>query len=180
MAGEWLVMSVPDGGPEGDVTVRVPVGVADIGGFGVGYLVGLLGLAGAVALAVRGTAAVRPNARVVGLGLAAAVLAVLIAAAFTLDDSARLGFYGTGDRLRTEYGRGLVSAFVATLLLAAALQRSGRQDAREPDPDGEPATAGHGQPVPARRRSQEENLPPAPADLTVQPTMPFARPEQPR
>jgi hypothetical protein len=179
MIGEWLVMTVPNEGPEG-TAVRVPLGVGEIGGFGVGYLVGLLGLAGAVALAVRGTTTVRPNARVLGLGLAAASLALLVAAAFSLGDSAQRSFYATADGFRVEYGRGLVSAFVAILLLAAAVQRSGRQGERESDPDGEPTTAENGQSVPARRRSRDEDLPPAPADLTVEPTAPFARPDPPR
>src|SRR5688500_18735832 len=74
LVGEWLVMTVPGGGPEGDTPVRVPGGVADVGGFGVGYLVGLLALVVGVALALRGTTAVRHNARVAGLALAVALL----------------------------------------------------------------------------------------------------------
>ncbi|PWU60664.1 hypothetical protein DLE60_09770, partial [Micromonospora globispora] len=45
LIGEWLVMTVPNGGPEGNTTIQVPGGVAGVGGFGVAYLVGLLGLA---------------------------------------------------------------------------------------------------------------------------------------
>ncbi|MFG2056260.1 hypothetical protein ACGFI9_19780 [Micromonospora sp. NPDC048930] len=178
LVGEWLVMTVPNGGPDGNSPIRVPVGVADVGGFGVGYLVGLLGLAVAAALALRGTTAVRQNARVAGLGLAAAVLAVLTAAAFSLDDSSqRTLFYSSADGFRVEYGRGLVSAFVATALLAAALHLSGRAFDPAPEPDGDPGTADGGRPAPGRRRSREDELPPAPADLTVEPTVPFAHPD---
>ncbi|MCW3840263.1 hypothetical protein ONA70_09155 [Micromonospora yasonensis] len=181
LVGEWLVMTVPNGGPEGNTAVRVPGGVAEVGGFGVAYLVGLLGLAGAVALALRGSAAIRHNARVAGLGLALAMLAVLTAAAFSLDDTGQHTlFFSAQDGFRVEYGRGLVSAFVATGLLAAALHLSGRAVDPAPESDGEPVAAENGQPVPARRRSREDPLPPAPADLTVAPTAPFARPEQPR
>lgn len=180
LVGEWLVMTVPNGGAAGDTPIRVPGGVADVGGFGVAYLVGLLGLAVAVALALRGTPAVRQNARVAGLGLAAALLAVLTAAAFSLDDSGqRTLFYSSEDGFRVDYGRGLVSGFVAVVLLAGALHLAGRAVGRGPDPDAEPGTAESGRPVPARRRSREDELPPEPADLTVEPTVPFARPEQP-
>ncbi|MFR9774560.1 hypothetical protein ACL02O_00680 [Micromonospora sp. MS34] len=181
LVGEWLVMTVPNGGPDGTTPIRIPGGVSEVGGFGVGYLVGLLGLAGAVALALRGTAAVRQNARVAGVGLAAAVLAVLTAAALSLDDAGqRTLFYPSVEGFRVEYGRGLVSAFVAVVLLAAALYLSGRAIDPEPDRDGEPGAAENGRPVPGRPRTREGELPPAPADLTVAPTAPFARPEPPR
>ncbi|MFC4149316.1 hypothetical protein ACFO0M_23965 [Micromonospora mangrovi] len=190
LVGEWLVMTVPNGGPEGNTPIRVPAGVSDVAGFGVGYLVGLLGLAVAVALALcGGTAAVRRNARVAGLGLAAAVLAVLAATALSLDDSGqRTLFYSSEEGFRVEYGRGLVTAFLATALLAAALHLSGRSavDPAESAPDGEPDDRPEGArgiepPVPDRRRRgrRADDRPPAPADLTVQPTVPFARPEPP-
>ncbi|SCE71042.1 hypothetical protein GA0074695_0488 [Micromonospora viridifaciens] len=192
LIGEWLVMTLPNGGPEGSTTIRVPGGVADVGGFGVAYLVGLLGLACAVALALRGAGPVRQNARVAGIGLSAATLVVLIAAALSLGESGqRTLFYGPEDGFRVDHGRGLVTAFVATVLLAAALYLSGREAGERLDPDGE-ATAGgrldpdgeagttrpeRGRPGRGRRRSGEDDLPPAPADLTVEPTAPFLRPQ---
>ncbi|WP_319459236.1 hypothetical protein [Micromonospora sp. RTP1Z1] len=186
LIGEWLVMTVPNGGPEGNTSIRVPGGVADVGGFGVGYLVGLLGLTAAVALALRGTPPVRSNARVAGLALAVAVLAVLTATAFSLHDTGqRTLFYSSDAGFRVDYGRGLVTAFLATVLLAAALHLSGRtgptpatgsgagpEAATEP----EPGPLGRGR---RRERARTDDLPPAPADLTVQPTVPFARPEPP-
>ncbi|MDO3705622.1 hypothetical protein Q3W71_28530 [Micromonospora sp. C28SCA-DRY-2] len=179
--GEWLVMTLPNGGPEGNTSIRVPAGVSDVGGFGVGYLVGLLVLASAVGLALRGTPAVRPNARIAGLTLAGALLALLTATAATLDDtSQRTLFYSTEDGFRVEYGRGLVMAFVACALLAVALKLAPAAAAASPDAadeePGEPAARGR------RRRSgrvtEEDELPP-PADLTVGPAIPFARPEPP-
>ncbi|MEV0427651.1 hypothetical protein [Micromonospora sp. NPDC050495] len=185
LVGEWLVMTVPNGGPEGNVAVRIPGGVAEVSGFGVAYLVGLLGLAAAVALALRGTPAVRHNARVAGLGLGATVLAVLIATAASLDHtSQRSLFFSPEDGLQVEYGRGLVSAFAATVLLTAALYlsdraRAGRPGPAEADTEADPAPAER---IPNRRRrhSDADGVPAGPADLTVQPTVPFARPEPPR
>ena len=181
LIGEWLVMTIPNEGPEGNTTIRVPRGVADVGGFGIAYLVGLLGLACAVALALRGTGPVRQNARVAGLGLAAAMLTVLTATALSLDDSGlRIFFYPPGNGFRIDHGRGLVTAFVATVLLAAALYLSGRASGAQPVPDGEAATASPDRGRAGWGRTDEDDRPPAPADLTVEPTMPFARPEPPR
>ncbi|EEP72472.1 hypothetical protein MCAG_02799 [Micromonospora sp. ATCC 39149] len=168
LIGEWLVMIVPTGGPGGG-TLRVPGGVSDVGGFGLGYLVGLFALVAAVALALRGSAAVRHDARVAGLALSTALVGVLVATSFSLDDSGqRTLLYSSEDGFQIEYGRGLWAAFVACALLAAALHLAGRADA------GQPGVA-----VPRREDppSRETGLPPAPADLTVQPTAPFARPE---
>jgi hypothetical protein len=194
LVGEWLVMTVPNGGPEGATPLRVPVGVSDFGGFGTGYVVGLCGLVAAVALALRGTVAARRNARVAGLALAAAVFGLLVATAFALDEAGqRTLYYSVEDGVTVEQGRGLVMAFVACALLAAALHLAGRLDgphAVVTAPDTEDPPADESEPTPGRswrRRSgarraaaRDEELPPAPADLTVEPTAPFARPEPPR
>ncbi|MGC4744865.1 hypothetical protein ACLQ28_04260 [Micromonospora sp. DT201] len=182
--GEWLVMTVPNAGPEGG-TIEVPAGVSDVGGFGVGYLVGLLGFVCIVALALRGTAVVRPNARLVGLTLAGALLGLLVAATATLNEAGeRNYFYSTQDGFRAEYGRGLVMAFAACVLLGAALWLAPSAPPgalvgppEDDGPGGVPATR------PWRRRrdtdpAQDDGLP-APADLTVTPAAPFARPEHP-
>ncbi|WP_320068952.1 hypothetical protein [Micromonospora sp. RTGN7] len=196
LIGEWMVMTVPNGGPEGNTSLRVPGGVADIGGFGVGYLVGLLALCMVLGLALGGTATVRHNARVAGLALAVTLLGVLAATAFSLDDSGqRTFFYSPEDGFKVEYGRGLVMAFVACALLAAALHLGGRVDAWRPEPgtSGPAGTASDGtgpaapEPEPDRwgwrgatsRPGGDGDLPPAPTDLTVRSTVPFARPEPP-
>ncbi|RLP87945.1 hypothetical protein [Micromonospora sp. CV4] len=185
LVGEWLVMTLPNSGPAGTSAIDVPAGVSDIGGFGVGYLVGLLGLVCAVALALRGTAAVRQNARLVGLTLAGALLALLIAATATLNDSGqRTYFYSPQDGFRVEYGRGLVMAFVACVLLGAALRlastaSSGPRTELAADDRPDDGAPGRGW---RRRRdhdpADEDGLP-APADLTVAPAVPFARPDPP-
>ncbi|MEU9827652.1 hypothetical protein [Micromonospora chersina] len=186
LIGEWLVMTVPNDEPPDNSPLRLPSGVAEVGGFGVAYLVGLLGLAAAVAVALRGAPAVRQHARLAGLGIAAALLAVLTATAFSLQELGQRGFFfPTEQRFQVEHGRGLVTAFLATLLLAAALHLSGRAGAEPADragePGPEPATGpAEGRSGRGRRRATEDELPPAPADLSVQPTTPFAHPEPPR
>ncbi|MET7707129.1 hypothetical protein [Micromonospora sp. NPDC005413] len=185
LVGEWQVMTLPNEGPDGIGTIEVPAGVSEVGGFGVGYLAGLLGLVCVVALALRGTAAVRPNARLAGLTLAGALLALLVAATATLDDPGQRNFfYSPEDGFRAEYGRGLVMAFVACVLLGAALWLApaappgALAGPPEDDRPGDvPAT-----PTWRRRRHRapvEEGGLSAPADLTVTPAAPFARPEPP-
>ncbi|SCL60917.1 hypothetical protein GA0070606_3354 [Micromonospora citrea] len=188
LLGEWQVMTIPNAGPQGNTPVRVPGGVSDIGGFGVGYLVGLMALVCAVALALRGTAVVRRNVRVAGLTLAVALLALLAATAASLDEAGqRVFFYSADDGFRVEYGRGLVAAFVACALLAAALKLApaGASPAADEATDEAADEAGEGdaaEPGGWRLRGQgvrgeEDGGLPAPADLTVGPAIPFARPE---
>ncbi|WP_433388790.1 hypothetical protein [Micromonospora sp. KLBMP9576] len=194
MLGEWQVMTLPNAGPQGDAPLRVPGGVSDIGGFGVGYLAGLFALLCAVVLALRGTPSVRPNARLAGLTLAGALLGLLVATAAALDDAGqRVFYYSTDDGFRVEYGRGLVTAFLAAALFAAALKLApagapapwagadaGPAGGTVPPP-GEGFDDG-GEPAGRRRwgrpdRHDGDGGLPAPADLTVEPALPFARPE---
>ncbi|MGC5660486.1 hypothetical protein ACN261_08795 [Micromonospora sp. WMMD723] len=178
MAGEWLVMTVPNGGPEGSGTIRVPGGVAEVGGFGIAYLVGILLLSVAVALTLRGRPAVGHDARVAGLAVAGALAVLLTVTAFSLDDSGqRALFYSPEDGFRVDYGRGLVMAFVAVALVGAALLTAVAQ------PDGPPADAAgpRADPDAVDRDGVgpdgDDERPAAPAGLTVTPTVPFARRE---
>ncbi|MEU9505491.1 hypothetical protein AB0D32_04315 [Micromonospora sp. NPDC048170] len=178
MLGEWQVMTLPNAGPQGNTPLRVPGGVSDIGGFGVGYLVGLFALVCTVVLALRGTLPVRPNARLAGLALAGAMLALLVATVASLDEAGqRVFYYSTDDGFRVEYGRGLVTAFLACALFAAALKLA----PTGAPPPGEDAGGGE-EPVRRSRwrgpgRDDGDDGLPAPADLTVGPAIPFARPE---
>ncbi|MEH1012705.1 hypothetical protein V6U90_06240 [Micromonospora sp. CPCC 206060] len=126
LAGEWSVMTVPNSGPEASETVRVPAGVSDVGNFGTAYLIGLLALAGCVALVLAGSRSVRHNARVLAHTLAGGLLVLLTTAALALDQAAeRRLFYPADDGFRIDYGRGLMMAFVATALLGLAAHRAG-------------------------------------------------------
>ncbi|WP_432901715.1 hypothetical protein ACQP1S_31545 [Micromonospora matsumotoense] len=173
MAGEWLVMTVPNGGPEGSGTIRVPGGVAEVGGFGIAYLMGLLLLSVAVVLTLRGRAAARHDARLAGLAVAGALVVLLTVTAFSLDDSGqRALFYSPEDGFRVDYGRGLVMAFVAVVLVGAALLTV------VPEPDVRLRDDGLGDGAePAGVDPGGDDRPAAPADLTVAPTVPFARRE---
>jgi hypothetical protein len=183
MIGEWVLTTVPSGGPEGPTTLEVPASVSEIGGFGVAYLAGLLALACAVALALGGTATVRANARLVGLTLAGALLALLVAATVTLDDpGARTVLYSTEDEFLVEYGRGLVLAFVACVLFAAALRLAWTVPTGASTESADDRTRADVPAMRSWRRRPEPDLEdglPAPADLTVEPATPFARPENP-
>ncbi|MEV0938911.1 hypothetical protein [Micromonospora wenchangensis] len=173
MAGEWLVMTVPNGGPEGSGTIRVPGGVAEVGGFGIAYLVGLLLLSVAVALSLRGRPAVRHDARVAGLAVAGTLVILLTVTAFSLDDSGqRALFYSPEDGFRVDYGRGLVMAFVAVALVGAALLTTVGQ------PEGPPVDVAGSQADPdGVDPDGDDGRPAAPTGLTVTPTVPFARRE---
>lgn len=157
LLGEWLVMTVPGTGPEGSGTLQVPNGVAEVGNFGVGYLVGLLALTGTVALAFGGTRPARRNARMFGLGVAGALLAFLVAAAASLDDSTRRSlFYPADSGFHVEYGRGLVMAFVAVGLLGAALWSGATVDRLDGPVDPQPSGAAPAADGPAAGRAAGE------------------------
>ncbi|MFI7156645.1 hypothetical protein [Micromonospora chalcea] len=180
LIGEWLIITVPAEARDDDAPTRLTSGISEIGAFGVAYLVGLLGLSVALALALRGAPAVRRHAALAGLGLSAGVLGVLVATAASLEQLARRILFFVGDqRLDVEHGRGLVTAFLAVALLAAALHLAGRSAGDTPadeEPDHDHPDDRHAW----RGRAATDDLPPAPADLTVQPTVPFADPDRSR
>ncbi|GIJ42336.1 hypothetical protein [Micromonospora andamanensis] len=170
LLGEWSTITVPNGGPDPETPLQVTRGVADIG-LGPAYLIGLLALGVAVALALRGTDSVRANARVAGLALVAGVLALLATTAVSLDDTIRRSmFYNTELTFVVEYERGLIVAFVAVGLFAAALARTppGSAEARQVS-DG---SRRRGRP-PSEETEPEGDRPPV--EITVTPTVPFAR-----
>ncbi|MFI7077644.1 hypothetical protein ACIBO1_10170 [Micromonospora sp. NPDC049903] len=181
LLGEWVTMNIPTG-PDPASPLEVTNGVAEIGGMGTGYLVGLLVLGCAVALALRGTRSAQVNARIAGLALAAGMIALLAAATSSLGDATRrsLLYYSGEESLRIEHGRGLFMAFAAVLLFAAALVRTIPAGAETPS-SGEPVGPDDASPESTSRRSRRrsEQVDPdegrPPADITVSPTVPFAR-----
>lgn len=180
LVGEWVVLNLPTGGPAGG-PIQIPETVDEVGSFGNAYLVGLLGLAVTVALALRGTGASRSNARIAGLALAAALLAVLIAGAATIGDAdVRVIYYRGQEGFGIEYGRGMVTAFLACVLLGAALllapAAEGPDPASETDAAQETDAAAPARRPGSARSAAADDLPP-PADITVGPTAPFVRPD---
>ncbi|WP_019870137.1 hypothetical protein [Salinispora oceanensis] len=175
LVGEWVVLHLPTGGPAGG-PIEIPETVDEVGSFGAAYLVGVLGLAVAVALALRGTGATRSNARVAGLALAVALLAVLVAGATTIGDTdVRAIYYRGQGGFDIEYGRGMVTAFLTCALLGAALLLAPAAGRPAPAPEAGAATPGRR--LRSRRSAAVDDLPP-PADLTVGPTAPFVRPDR--
>jgi hypothetical protein len=191
LVGEWTITTLPDGRGDGSTSLQVPAGVAEIGGFGIGYLFGLFGLVACLALVLFGAApTVRHSARVAGLATAGSLLVVLLAATATLHDATERQFrFDPVGGYQVEYGRGLVMAFAATALFGLAhylcgplVQRALARTAGGPDGDpDDPAEAGRpgGRGGWPRRRRDAEPEPPAaaPSDLTVTPAAPFARPD---
>ena len=132
LVGEWTVTTVPNAGPDGEAVV-LPGGVAEVVNFGVGYLVGVLGVVGCTSLVLFGAPAVRHNARILGLTLAGAVLVLLVAARAALEDTTERLLFGPDDGMRLEYGRGLTMAYLGTVALGLALLLAGRFVARPVD-----------------------------------------------
>ncbi|MFC7547086.1 hypothetical protein [Plantactinospora sp. GCM10030261] len=188
---EWTVTSVPDAGRNGS-PVEVPAGVAEVGAFGTGYLVGLFGVLAALALLLFGTAAAARNARVLGLAATGALAALLLAAALTLEQMAgRLFFFSDDERFRIELGPGLTFAFAATVLLGTAIVLAGRAAlgghgttapgataAGMADQPGDPPDGTDGWAGPDRHRAESDAEPHGPIDLTVSAAPPIVPPRQ--
>lgn len=181
----WLVRHLPPLNPDGGA-FQIRETVDRTGGLGLVYLVGILGLAVAVALALYGTGAGRSNARIAGSALAAALLAVLVAGMTTIDNQDGSADYFPGQAASIEYGRGMVAALLTCALLGAAVLLAPAAGRPEPGPgaatpeDGaaalEDGAAASARRPRAPRRTAADDLPP-PADLTVRPTAPFVRPD---
>jgi hypothetical protein len=190
LVGEWYtaVIRNPNFGE-----VQVELGVSDGGGLPTAYAVGLIGLAVAVYLVLVGAPAVRRTARQVGLGLAGAQLAVLLAAGATAERGlrSRYLFFEPQTAVQPDFGRGFAVGFIAVALAAAALFLAGRFLPAPAAADGEAAAdalpnGGHSRlhewswPRPrarARDETEAELAEATPLDLTVEPASPFARPE---
>ena len=153
--------------------------MAEIGAIGVGYLVGLLALVVAVALALRGTERCgrRPGGR---LGLAAGTLALLAATARrSATRLAGLKLYSSEDGIRPSTV--VVCSWPSPPSCCSPprfVPDRARANRRH---DGSRGGAGRAAPA-RRRRSKDAELDEAarrPADITVTPTVPFARREAP-
>lgn len=171
LIGEWQVTDLsellpPGTGGEDDIT-ELMAGVAEIGAWGAGWLVGVFALLAATAVALFAQPALRGPARAVGLAGAAALALVVTAAAAELSresvaESAVFGFRGLqpDTSLEVTLGRGLFAGYGGLLLLAAALWLL-RSPAPAP-PAGTPEGSGGSVPV-SHVQSAVPSPPPAPA-----------------
>jgi hypothetical protein len=192
LAGEWVVISVPNSEPAGGAAVDIPTGVSDAGNLAMAYLLAVLAVVSCTALVLFGSPAIRRNARVIGLALCGAALALLVAVAASLEEVTPgfFVYYGFGDQnqVQVRYGRGLVAAFLAVTALAVALHLAGRSLRAQPDRTaipgaGEAEDSGRGGseidwPWRRPRTADREDAGAGPIDLTVAPARPFALPEQ--
>ena len=197
LVGEWQTSTFTPQSivlPPEQVPPPGTAGVADMGGYATGYLIGIFLLVGCMSLLLFGRPAMRAQLRVLGLTAAGVCVAVLVAAAVWLDDHsasyelARLFFGPQGPTYDLAYGRGLVMAFLGVAGFAVAFYLAGRL---MPAPLAQPAAAEAGADTESRQnavaqvdwpwrrpRAPQEpddldgDLPP-PADLTVGPTAPF-------
>lgn len=165
----------------------VSANIDDIGVWGTSYLMGVFAVVTATALVFFGAPAVRRHARVAGLALSGALLALLVATTVELGRASVLisSFYLDGQKPPIEYGRGIYTAFLGVAASGLALYLAGRfapaqvhQDSPTP---GQENAEPSGTASPEiwswqRQRPAEEiddgGLAP-PADLSVGPTAPF-------
>jgi hypothetical protein len=154
---------------------EVQVGLAELGVWGVGWLVGAMVLTTAVALVVLGGGALRPTVRTAGLAGAGVLLMVLVATTVYLRAGGpyRGDIFGLGGE-QHEYslGWGLVVAYGTVVLMAAALWSTRVVLAGDPH-----LSTGAAGPVPGRADPAADYA--GPADLTVTPTGPTVLPTDP-
>ena len=180
LVAPWFSMMMTVTGeptPEGALNDRTETfRLIDIGAFGTAYLPALLVLTVLAVLVVFGPATSRPVARLSGLTLAGALVAVLVAFTITFRDSMERNFYGSeNEQINLDSGTGLTTAYVSVVLAGVALfltrpAPTGHPPAVMPDHSWRP-------PRPARDETAAEVAAAAPLDLTVQPSRPFARPD---
>jgi hypothetical protein len=196
MVGEWQITTFtqPDLFSPGQ-TPPLSVGLADMGAFATGYLIGVFALVTCMALVLFGRPAMRDQLRIVGLTVAGVSGALLIGAAVWLDgrSAAIPSTFLIGQQgpiVELAYGRGLTMAFLGVAGFALALYLAGRL---MPAPPAQPAVAAAGvdtgpapqaepvepvdwpwrRPRVAREPDDVDSDLPPPADLTVGPTAPF-------
>ena len=188
LISEWQLTEV-DGTfwGDGEVGARPPLEtmVADLGGWGGGYLAGLFLLVGSVVLTLFGPAAGRRYARLCALSTGGVLLAMVVALGSYLGDTSRtVGQLGLTsleeDQVAISLGRGTWCAAAGVLLVLLAMILAGRHLQAEPVPVDAPAEATPPiEPEAAmwswRRPAtdEEDGLPDEPFGLTVAPTKPF-------
>jgi hypothetical protein len=185
LISEWQLTAV-DGTFWGDGQVgnrALQTTVADLGGWGGGYLTGLLLLVTAVVLTLFGPATGRRYARLSALSIGGVLLAMVLALGSYLGEISRtVGQLALTnleeDQLTISYGRGIWCAGFGVALVLVAMVLAGRHQPGPPSADDvaadeePPAEA----PIWSWRRPaavEQDGPPDAPFDLTVTPAKPF-------
>jgi hypothetical protein len=180
LVSEWQITNV-DGAlwGEGEVGRPLATTVADLGGWGGGYLAGLLLLVPAVVLTMFGPATGRRYARLIALSVGGSLLGMLAAIGSNLGDTSRIIGQVTGledNQVTIKLGRGIWCAAAGVALILLAMYLAGRHLGVAPSqqsqaPAEEPPAAWSWR----RPASDEsgEGPPDAPFDLTVAPAKPF-------
>ncbi|GAA3349706.1 hypothetical protein GCM10020358_72820 [Amorphoplanes nipponensis] len=189
LISEWQVTAV-DGTFWGDGEVgdrSLVTTIADLDGWGGGYLTGLFLLVAAVVLTLFGPSAGRRYARLTALAAGGVLLAVVAAIASDLGDTSRIvGQLGRtnleNDQVTIDLGRGVWCAAIGAALVVLAMALAGRHlgvaaapASPGPATDEEPPAAAAA-PVWSWRRpatTEEDGPPDAPFDLTVTSAKPF-------
>jgi hypothetical protein len=178
LVSEWQISTVDSSafwGEEQVGTRRLATRLAELGGWGGGYLTGVFLLVAAVTLTLFGPPAGRRYARLAALSFGGVLLAMLAALASYLGHtSAVLGeFVGSGQQVTLEHGRGIWCAAVGVALAMLATYLAGRV----PAPAADESPAEEQAPVWSWRRpreaAEEDGPPDAPFDLTVTSAKPF-------
>jgi hypothetical protein len=196
LISEWQVTQI-DGAffGDGDVGNRpLAADLADLGGWGGGYLTGLFLLVAAVVLTLFGPAAGRGYARLTALSVGGVLLAMVAAEVSYLGDTSRIvgQLSATNldeDQLSVSHGRGVWCAAAGVALMVLSMVLAGRH--LEAGPAQVPATredaglpmAAEDAPVWSWRRpagGEEDGPPDAPFDLTVTPVKPFTSSQENR
>lgn len=178
LISEWLVIGSRDGFDQ------IRQGVAGMGGPGAAYLVGVLLLAGLLMTVIAGPHRARRLARIAGLGVAGAMLAIVLGVRISGSLYVEGWFYGANQLPSIAYGRGITAALAGILLAGLALVLAGRRS-REVAVDDEDDEVDEEPHPPAvdwawrrpRRQTVHPDAEPGPIELTVKPANPFARPE---
>ncbi|MGA5305326.1 hypothetical protein ACPCHT_35845 [Nucisporomicrobium flavum] len=185
LISEWQITAIDETVLRGADTGQRPftTTIADLGGWGGGYLAGLFLLVTATVLTLFGPVAGRAYARLTALSAGGLLLAVVVTLWSYLGETSRIvgqidAMTLDDDQMQVSVGRGLWCAGVGVALVTLAAWLAGRGLPAPTAAPGEAPGAGAGEepvePVWAwRRPPAEEETPEAPFDLTVAPVKPW-------
>jgi hypothetical protein len=154
----------------------IDAGLSDLGGWAAAFLVGVFAVAACAALVLFSAPAVRQHARLAGLGVTGALLAMLVALAVELNRNSLIYPVYVPQEPDSSVRSGMYLALFGVAVLGVAQFLAGRLPAPASageDEDGGSATAGLWPWRRTRKAEAEPDEPLPPADLTVMPARPF-------